>query len=64
MTETHPNRRNGKPCYVGTRITPQDVAEYLNGGMSVDAVLSDFPELNREQVEAARELAKEAKQCN
>ncbi len=35
---------------VGTRITVIDVLEYLAGGMSIDEVLSDFPQLSRESV--------------
>jgi uncharacterized protein (DUF433 family) len=29
-----PGVRSGKPCIVGTRITPTDILEYLAGGMS------------------------------
>lgn len=36
----------------GMRIAVKDVFEYLAGGMTVDEVLSDFPELTREDVEA------------
>jgi uncharacterized protein (DUF433 family) len=31
----------GKPCIKGTRITVYDVLEYLAGGMTEDAILSD-----------------------
>ncbi len=46
----NPEVRSGKPCVVGTRITVIDVLEYLAGGMSIDEVLSDFPQLSRESV--------------
>jgi uncharacterized protein (DUF433 family) len=48
-----PGKRSGKPCIRGTRITVQDVLEYLAGGMTVDEVLSDFPELTADDVRAS-----------
>jgi uncharacterized protein (DUF433 family) len=47
-----PGKRGGKPCIRGMRITVYDVLEYLAGGMSVEEVLSDFPELTREDIRA------------
>jgi uncharacterized protein (DUF433 family) len=34
------------------RITVRDVLEYLAGGMTVDELLADFPELTAEDVRA------------
>ncbi|MCO5332465.1 MAG: DUF433 domain-containing protein [Pyrinomonadaceae bacterium] len=34
------------------RITVQDVLEYLAGGMTEGEILSDFPELTREDIRA------------
>lgn len=34
------------------RITVQDVLEYLAGGMSEEEILSDFPELTRDDIRA------------
>ena len=48
-----PGVRSGKPCVKGTRITVSDVLEYLAGGMSVDEVLADFPELTIEDIRAS-----------
>lgn len=45
-----PGKRSGKPCIRGMRITVQDVLEYLAGGMSEQEILSDFPELTREDI--------------
>jgi uncharacterized protein (DUF433 family) len=45
-------KRSGQPCIRGMRITVRDVLEYLAGGMSVDEVLADFPELTREDIRA------------
>ncbi len=47
-----PARRAGKPCMRGTRITVYDVLEYLAGGMSMAELLSEFPELTRDDVQA------------
>ena len=41
----NPDRRFGKPCIRGTRITVFDVLRYLAAGMSEEEILDDFPEL-------------------
>ena len=45
-----PGKRSGQPCIRGMRITVRDVLEYLAGGMTVDEVLADFPELTLEDI--------------
>jgi uncharacterized protein (DUF433 family) len=52
-----PAVRSGKPCIKGTRITVYDVLEYLAGGMSEDEILSDFPDLTRDDIRAALAFA-------
>jgi uncharacterized protein (DUF433 family) len=52
-----PAMRSGKPCIRGMRITVQEVLEYLRSGMSEDEVLSDFPYLEREDIQACVEFA-------
>ena len=47
-----PGKRGGKPCIRGMRITVQDILEYLAGGMTEEEILSDFPELTREDIRA------------
>ncbi len=47
-----PGKRSGQPCIRGMRITVRDVLEYLAGGMTVDEVLADFPELTLEDIRA------------
>lgn len=47
-----PGKRSGKPCIRGLRMTVDDVLEYLDGGMSVEDLLADFPELTADDVEA------------
>jgi uncharacterized protein (DUF433 family) len=47
-----PEIRSGKPCVKGTRITVFDVLDYLAGGMTVDEIVSDFPQLSQDSVRA------------
>ncbi len=54
-----PGKRSGQPCIRGMRITVRDVLEYLAGGMTVDEVLSDFPELTVEDIRACLAYAAE-----
>ena len=49
-----PGKRGGKPCIRGMRITVDDVLEYLSSGMTDDEVLSGFPYLTREDIQACR----------
>ncbi len=53
----NPAVRSGKPCVKGTRITVYDVLEYLAGGMSEDQILTDFPDLTREDIRACLAFA-------
>ena len=39
------------------RITVTDVLEYLAGGMSIPAILADFPELTEEDIRACLAFA-------
>jgi uncharacterized protein (DUF433 family) len=57
LIEVRAGVRSGKPCFVGTRIAVYDVLEYLAGGMSVDDIVSDFPELTPDHVQAALTFA-------
>ena len=52
-----PGKRGGKPCIRGMRITVYDVLEYLASGMSEDEILSDFPDLTREDIRACLSFA-------
>ncbi len=38
-----PNKRGGKPCVRGLRITVYEVLEYLASDMTEDQILEDFP---------------------
>ena len=52
-----PGKRSGKPCIRGMRITVSDVLEYLASGMTEEGILSDFPELTREDIHACLAFA-------
>lgn len=52
-----PGKRSGKPCIRGLRITVYDVLEYLASGMTVDEILSDFPDLIEEDIRACLAFA-------
>ena len=52
-----PAKRGGKPCVRNLRITVSDVLEYLASGMSEDAILTDFPDLTREDIRACLAFA-------
>lgn len=47
-----PGKRSGKPCIRGMRITVYDIFDYLASGMTENEILSDFPELTKEDLQA------------
>jgi uncharacterized protein (DUF433 family) len=54
-----PGVRSGKPRLAGTRITVQDVLEYLAGGDSVEDLKEGFPELTPDRIKACLAFAAE-----
>lgn len=52
-----PNKRGGKPCVRGMRITVYDVLEYLAAGMTQTEILNDFPYLTAEDIAACLAFA-------
>jgi uncharacterized protein (DUF433 family) len=52
-----PDKRGGKPCVRGLRITVSDVLDYLASGMPEDEILVDFPDLTREDIKACLAFA-------
>lgn len=50
--EINPEKRFGKPIIKGTRISVADVLNWLVNGMSREEIISDFPELSNEQINA------------
>ena len=47
-----PNKRGGKPCVRGLRITVYEVLEYLASDMTEEQILADFPDLTRDDLKA------------
>ncbi len=47
-----PGKRSGQPCIRGLRMTVYDVLDYLAGGMTVEEVLEDFPDLTSDDIRA------------
>jgi uncharacterized protein (DUF433 family) len=52
-----PDKRGGKPCIRGMRITVYDVLDYLAGGMTEAEILADFPDLTAEDIRACLAFA-------
>jgi uncharacterized protein (DUF433 family) len=48
--EINPNIRFGKPCIIGTRISVYDILSWLASGMTAEEIISDFPQLTKEQI--------------
>ena len=47
-----PNKRGGKPCVRGLRITVYEVLDYLASDMSEEEILEDFPDLTPADLKA------------
>ena len=50
--EIRPDKRFGRPCLKGTRISVYDVLNWLSNGMSKQDVMEDFNELTEEMINA------------
>jgi len=48
-----PNICHGKPCIRGLRYPVETILEWLAGGMTVDDILADYEDLEREDIYAA-----------
>ncbi len=46
----NPELNHGKPAVRNTRYTVESMLEYLAGGDSVDDILAEFPDLEREDI--------------
>ena len=54
-----PGKRGGQPTIRGMRITVYDVLKMLSSGMSKKKILSDFPELTKDDIQAVLSYASE-----
>jgi uncharacterized protein (DUF433 family) len=52
-----PDKRSGKPCIRGLRMTATDVLEYLAGGMTPEEIVAEFPDLTLEDIRACLAFA-------
>lgn len=48
---------SGKPCIRGTRIMVKNILGMIAGGETIENILAAYPELTREDVQAALEYA-------
>ena len=49
---------HGKPCIRGMRWPVEVILDMLSSGMSIDQILEDHPELQRDDIFASLEYAK------
>ena len=49
---------HGKPCVRGLRYPVETLLEYLAGGDSVDELLAEFPDLEREDILACHAFSR------
>ena len=52
-----PGQCGGKPCIRGMRIRVSDILEMLGDGVSMEEVLADFPDLERDDILASLQFA-------
>lgn len=55
----NPDVMGGTPVFSGTRVPVQTLLDYLEAGESIDDFLEGFPSVNRAQVIAFLEQAKD-----
>ena len=53
----NPAQCGGWPCIRGMRIRVSDILEMLADGVSAETILSDFPDLEAEDISAALRFA-------
>lgn len=57
--EIVPEKRFGRPCIKGTRISVYDILNWMANGMTKNDILRDFPELKEVQINACLSFAAE-----
>jgi len=55
--EIRTDKRFGKPCIKGTRISVYDVLNWLSNGMSKQDIMDDFEEISEEMINACLAFA-------
>jgi len=51
------DKRSGQPCIRGLRITVYDVLNMLADGMTAEEIISDFPEIDKNDILACLSFA-------
>ena len=59
LISVNPQRRGGRPCIRDLRISVGDVLGWLAQGMTVGAILAEYPELTQADVQACLSSAAE-----
>lgn len=54
-----PEVHHGEPCITGTRIPVSMIVGSIADGMSFDQIVDSYPQLKKESVQAALEMAHE-----
>lgn len=52
-----PGKCGGRPCIRGMRIRVNDILEMLGQGVSMEEILVDFPDIEREDILACLQFA-------
>lgn len=52
-----PGKCGGKPCIRGMRIRVSDILELMGEGVNMEEILTDFPDLEREDILASLQFA-------
>ncbi|MBN1102350.1 MAG: DUF433 domain-containing protein [Deltaproteobacteria bacterium] len=55
-----PDKCFGKPCIRGLRMPVSSILSYLSSGMTMDQILEEWPELEREDIHQALAYAASA----
>jgi len=56
---SNPKILGGTPCFAGTRVPASALFDHLQRGYTINQFLSQFPTVQREQVEALLQRAKD-----
>ena len=55
-----PNICHGKPCIRGLRYPVEFILELLSSGMSIEDIVGDYEDLERDDILAAIEMSRDA----
>jgi len=55
--EIRSDKRFGRPCLKGTRISVYDILNWLSNGMTKEEIMSDFEEISEDMINACLAFA-------